>query len=254
MRSDVIKFLTPRFAFLVALGICACGESRDRRLAGDSRAAIDSPVAISADASTPGAPCPAGAGYTISDTSDWATMIEEGKRAVLRAGSAIIDTVDVAFGVHAVGHDSLVFLPVVAYDLDSAQRSQVNGPTAAPEEHVLCTPSGRRVLSEVLPHFNSGFSSPTVIDSAVYYWGLKLLDANGRFRLYAMRFAPRTARVDSVFLREEMPATDFRYFYTPAFEHEGAIVFEGGGARTAVDPATWRVLRSTPASAPSRQP
>ena len=178
-------------------------------------------------------------------------MIEEGKRAVLRAGGAIIDTVDVAFGVHAVGRDSLVFLPVVAYDLDSAQRSQMNGPPAAPEEHVLCTPSGRRVLSEMLPHFNSGFSSPTVIDSTVYYWGLKLLDANGRFRLYAMRFAPRTARLDSVFLREEMPATDFRYFYGPAFEQEGAIVFEGGGGRAVVDPATWRVLRVTPASAPS---
>ena len=181
-------------------------------------------------------------------------MIEEGKRAVLRAGGAVIDTVDVAFGVHAVGRDSLVFLPVVAYDLDSAQRSQVKGPAAAPEEHVLCTPSGRRVLSEILPHFNSGFSSPAVIDSTVYYWGLKLLDANGRFRLYAMRFAPRAAGLDSVFLREDMPATDFRYHYGPAFEQDGTIVFDGGGARAVVDPATWRVLRVTPASATPREP
>ena len=192
--------------------------------------------------------------YTVTDTSDWATMIEEGKRAVLRAGGAIIDTVDVAFGVHAVGHDSLVFLPVVAYDLDSAQRSQVKGPAAAPEEHVLCTPSGRRVLSEMLPHFNSGFSSPTVIDSTVYYWGLKLLDANGRFRLYAMRFAPRAAGLDSVFLREDMPATDFRYYYGPAYAQDGTIVFEGGGARAVVDPVTWRVLRGAPASATPREP
>jgi hypothetical protein len=199
-------------------------------------------------------PCPTGVPYTVTDTSDWATMIEEGKRAVLRAGGTIIDTVDVAFGVHAVGRDSLVFLPVVAYDLDSAQRSQVNGPPAAPEEHVLCTPSGRRALSAILPHFNSGFSSPAVIDSTVYYWGLRLLDANGRLRLYAMRFAPRTPRVDSVFLREETPATDFRYFYGPPIEQEGAIVFEGGEARAMVDPATWRVLRVTPASAAPRQP
>ena len=200
----------------------------------------------------PPALCAAGGRYRISDTSRWVTMIEEGKRAVLRAGPTIIDTVDVLFGVHPVGHDSLIFLPVVAYELDTAQRAQLNGPAAVPAEHVLCTSSERKVLSEALPHFNSGFSSPTVIDSTLYYWGLKLLDDRGRYRLYAMRFAPRTARLDSVFLREEMPATDFRYFYGPPFEQDGTIVFDGGDARAAIDPVAWRVIRVTPAAAPTQ--
>lgn len=170
-------------------------------------------------------------------------MIEEGKRAVLRAGPTIIDTVDVAFGVHAIGHDSLIFLPVIAYELDSAEAATLQGAPASPDEHVLCTPAGRTGLSASLPHFNAGFSSPSVIDSTLYYWGLNLRDAGGRYRLYAMRVAARAGRIDSLFLREETPATDFRYFYRPPFPQDGVIVFEGGDARTSIDPRSWRVVR-----------
>ena len=91
MRSDSIKFLTPQFSFLIALGIGACGEPGDTRAGADSRAGIDSPGVLLADRSKPGAPCPAGASYTVRDTLTWATMIEEGKRAVLRADATIVD-------------------------------------------------------------------------------------------------------------------------------------------------------------------
>ena len=170
-------------------------------------------------------------------------MIEEGKRAVLRAGATVIDTVDVLFGVHIVGRDSLVFLPVLAYEVDTAEAATMPAPAASPDEHVLCTPSGRRLLGGSLPYFNSGFSSPSVIDSTVYYWGLDLEDDRGRYRLHAMRYVPRDGRVDSLFLREETPATDFRYFYGPPFAQDGAIVFDGGEARVLIDPRAWLVIR-----------
>lgn len=176
-------------------------------------------------------------------------MIEEGKRVVLRANGAVIDTVDVLFGVHHVGRDSLVFFPVLAYDADSAERAAMPAPPAWPTDHVLCTSSGRRMLSEIVPYFNSGFSSPAVIDSAVHYWGMKPEGSQGSYRLYAMRYSPRRARLDSLFLREEAPATDYRYFYGPPFEHDGMIIFEGGEARTVVDPVAWRVLSVGPAIA-----
>ena len=230
-------------ALLLAVGAC---ERAKQGSAADSLAEPDSPVVITMDASQPAAPCPVGATYTVRDTLDWATMIEEGKRAVLRAGTTLIDTVDVLFGVHAVGRDSLVFLPVLAYDVDSAEAAKMPAPAAFPTDHVLCTADGRRTLGEIVPHFNAGFSSPSVIDSAVHYWGMKPEGNQGRYRLYAMRYAPRQRRVDSLFLREEAPATDYRYFYGPPVEQNGAIVFEGGDARALVDPATWRVLRVEP--------
>ena len=198
---------------------------------------------VSAGTERVGTSCPAGLPYTVTDTSAWATMIEEGKRAVLRAGQTIIDTVDVAFGVHAIGRDSLIFLPVVAYELDSAEAASLQGAPASPDEHVVCTPTGRTGLSASLPHFNAGFSSPAVIDSTLYYWGLNLRDAGGRYRLYAMRALARAGGIDSLFLREETPATDFRYFYRPPFPQDSVIVFEGGDARAAIDRRSWRVVQ-----------
>ena len=228
----------------------ACGEPARDRVSIDTSARTDSSIAIEGDPSPARTPCPAGATYTFGDTLDWATMIEEGKRVVLRAGTSIIDTVDVLFGVHHVGRDSLVFFPVRAYEADSAERALMPGPPAWPTDHMLCTPAGRHTLAEVVPHFNSGFSSPAVIDSAVHYWGMKPEGTQGSYRLYAMRYAPRQGRLDSLFLREEAPATDYRYFYGPPFEEGGAIVFDGGDARALVEPATWRVIRVEPRRPP----
>lgn len=233
------------------LGASACGAPAGDRASGDTRAGADSSVVIEGDFSVSHTPCPAGASYTLGDTLQWATMIEEGKRAVLRAGPAIIDTVDVLFGVHPVGRDSLVFLPVLAYEVDSAEAAMMSAPAAWPADHVLCTPDGRRPLSELVPHFNSGFSSPSVIDSAVHYWGMKPQNDQGRYRLYAMRYAPREGRLDSLFLREESPATDYRFHYGPPFAQDGAIVFDGGEARAEIDRQSWRVLRVEPRTAAS---
>jgi len=230
--------------------VSACGEPARDRVSIDTSARTDSSIAIEGDPSPARTPCPAGATYTFGDTLDWATMIEEGKRVVLRAGTSIIDTVDVLFGVHHVGRDSLVFFPVRAYEADSAERALMPGPPAWPTDHMLCTPAGRHTLAEVVPHFNSGFSSPAVIDSAVHYWGMKPEGTQGSYRLYAMRYAPRQGRLDSLFLREEAPATDYRYFYGPPFEEGGAIVFDGGDARALVEPATWRVIRVEPRRPP----
>ena len=224
----------------------ACGERAGDRAGAETSAGADSPVVIEGDIAVSRTPCPPGATYALGDTLPWATQIEEGKRVVLRAGGAVIDTIEVLFGVHHVGRDSLVFLPVLAYEADSAERATMSGPPAWPTEHVLCTPAGRRMLSEIAPFFNSGFSSPAVIDSAVHYWGMKPEGSQGSYRLYAMRYAPRQDRLDSLFLREEAPATDYRYFYGPPFEEGGAIVFDGGEARALVDPATWRLVRVEP--------
>lgn len=229
---------------ILFIGLVACGRPRDDRSRPDTASGGDTAVVATSDVSGPMTPCPAGATYSLSDTGDWATAIEEGRRAVLRIGTTTIDTVDVAFGVHAVGRDSLLFLPVRAYDVDSAEAATMSAPAASPEEHVLCTPEGRRVVSTLVPHFNSGFSSPSVIDSTLYYWGLSLQDAGGRYRLYAIRHSARDGRLDSVFLREETPATDFRYFYSPPFERDGAIVFEGGEARVLIDREAWRILEA----------
>lgn len=110
-------------------------------------------------------------GYSLTDTTRWGNVLgEEGDRAVLRRRGIVIDTVDINFGILFGGKDSLVFLPVrtdtVPFVLDSIVEYQ-SGQT----EHVLWTPGLRRELRDILPFFDSFFSSPTIVDKpAIYYW------------------------------------------------------------------------------------
>jgi hypothetical protein len=171
----------------------------------------------------------------------WATIEEDGQRAVLRRGALTIDTVDLYFGVLAVGQDSLVFLPVRTDSLPLPTTS-VRTYESFPTEHVLWTPASRRELRSVLPFFSAFLSSPKFSQEGLfYYWGIQ--PHGNRSRLYAMRYDFRTARLDSLFLnREESIATDYRYhFSTPQVQGD-----EVSFGDLVLDRTTWRVIRQNP--------
>ncbi len=181
-------------------------------------------------------------GYTLTDTSNWATILEDGQRAVLGRGGVAIDTVDLTtFGVAVVGKDSLVFLPVRT-DTIPLTTTAVPSYESFPTEHVLWSPASRRELRHLLPFFNAFFSSPTIPrESVIHYWGLAPGDKTNR--LYAMRYDFRTARLDSVFLNREDPfATDYRYHLGIPQIHGNEVSFDG----VVLDSATWRVIRRDP--------
>lgn len=179
-------------------------------------------------------------GYTLTDTASWATILEDGQRAVLRRGEVMIDTVDLFFGVAAVGHDSLVFLPVrtdtAAFAMDSVTVHE-----SYPTQHVFWTLASRRELRAFLPFFNAYFSSPTIArQSVIHYWGMER--EGSAYRLHAIRYDFRTARLDSLFLNRDSAGTDYRYHFPPPQVQGNEVSF--GGA--VLDATTWRVIRKDP--------
>ena len=180
-------------------------------------------------------------GYTLTDTTSWGNMLEDGQRALLRRGGVTIDTVDLNYGVAAVGEDSLVFLPVRT---DSVPLPTTIDPSyeSFPTQHVLWTPTSRRELRTVLPFFNADASSPTIPrESVIHYWGVAAHDKTNR--IYAMRYNFRTARLDSLYLnREDSFATDYRYHLGTPQVHGNEVSFDG----IVLDASTWRVIRQDP--------
>jgi hypothetical protein len=195
----------------------------------------------------PDAPLPSQAtlpsGYTLTDTSNWGTMLEDGQRAVLRHGGVAIDTVDLTFGVAAVGQDSLVFLPVRT-DTVPMTTASVPWYESSPTEHVLWTPVSRRELRDFLPFFNAYSSSPTIPrESMIHYWGIEPHTPTNK--LSAIRYDFRTTRVDSLFLNREDPlATDYRYHLGLPQIQGNEVSFDG----VVLDRTTWRVIRQHPPS------
>jgi hypothetical protein len=183
-------------------------------------------------------------GYALTDTTNWETDLEYGQRAILRRAGVAIDTVDLTFGVAAVGQDSLVFLPVRT-DTVPMTRTSVLSYESSPTEHVLWTPVSRRELRELLPFFNAYFSSPRItVGSVIHYWGIGHRGDTAN-RLYAMRYDFQTTRLDSLFLGREDPlATDYRYHLGLPQIHGNEVSFD----RVVLDSVTWRVIRQQPAS------
>jgi hypothetical protein len=175
-------------------------------------------------------------GYSITDTTSWGSMLEEGARGVLRRGSVAVDTVDLTFGVAAVGKDSLVFLEVRT-DTTPVHTTEPPWFESFPTEYVLWTPSSQRKLSELLPFFHPYFSSPIVTaDAMILYWGLARRDSTNA--VYAMRYTVSSARVDSLFLNRYDPlATDYRYHFGHPQVRGTEVAFDS----VIVDAATWRL-------------
>jgi hypothetical protein len=180
-------------------------------------------------------------GYSLTDTTGWADMFEEGQRAILRRAAVGIDTVDLGFGVNLVGTDSLVFLAVRT---DSAPLTTCSPPCyeSWPTEYVFWTPESRRELRNLLPFFSAFSSSPQMAgESLIYYWGLAPHDRTNR--LYAMRYDFRTARADSTSLNRDDPiATDYRY-HLPTPQIHGSDVSFGD---VVLDGTTWQIIRKQP--------
>lgn len=177
-------------------------------------------------------------GYTLTDTTNWGTIEEDGQRAVLRREGVVIDTVDLNFGVAAVGQDSLVFFPVRT-DTVPLPTASVPSYESYPREHVLWTPVSRRELRDLLPFFNAFISSPTTPrDGVINYWGVQ---PHGKTnRVYAIRYNFRTARLDSLFLNREDPlATDYRYHFGVPQIHDREVSFDG----LVLDRTTWQMIR-----------
>ena len=175
---------------------------------------------------------PAGAaGVELRDSTPYQSEVGDGTLALLYASGAYVDSVDAAFGAHAVGRDSLLFLPVRSYTLDDGGRG------AEIARHVLASGGTRRELEGWLPHFTSYFSSPAVHDRALYYWGLRPLSAQGgRYELYAMRYAFGASRLDSIRLDIAELYTDNRFHLSRPAVTDSGVVFAGDSATYLVRP------------------
>jgi hypothetical protein len=216
-RSDF--YVSLWLAALVACDSQARGAAAQPETAsGESAAAAEASAEIQ-PVLAPGAPvgpCPAsGDTLELTDTASFRNEVLGGRRATLRAAGTLVDTVDLAFGVHRVGRDSVVFLPVRSRPGDRPG-------TTVPDitRHVLCAGALRVPLAPELPAFDDYFSSPVVIDSALVYWGLQV-HGEGVYVLTARRYHFPTARHDSLALTRAPLQTDYR-FHLPQPESTAA--------------------------------
>lgn len=166
--------------------------------------------------------------YVLRDTTAWSNLLYGGSMALLVQGGVVLDTVDLLMGIQTVP-GGIVYQPV----------------RKAPNDHEECRPEGAcfdlrpwvlrngtrtRQLADFVPALHAFFSSPSVIDSVLFYWGITPADS-GRFRISAMRYDFATRRADSTYLFSEGLETDNPGHLEAPHREGNAIVFGTMGRR-----------------------
>lgn len=159
---------------------------------------------------------------SIPDTVAWdnstglgQTWTMRGQWGRLYADGVFVDSIDLRWGLQAVRGGTI--FQIVRSDVlpsrDWVARGE--GPEQVtvvdPMWYVFIDSTGTTGLHDVLPEFDWIYSSPAVVDSLVYYWGITL-DSMRVWHLSARRYDLATGEADSTALTTIRPATDWRGF------------------------------------------
>jgi hypothetical protein len=205
-------------AIVIALG-CGDGSGAARDAAGRDSAAGAPPKTGEGGSPAVALPEALPAGFTLTDTATYLDETSGGELALLRREGAVVDSIDLEFGVHAVGTDSVLFVPIMR------RPGPADDVRAGPDGPVLWADGEMRSLEGLgIPYFDPSFSAPAVHDSVLYYWGWSDR-GTGTSRLYAARYDFASRAVDTVFVAVASVATDdLSYLPRPA-RQSGAVVF-----------------------------
>ena len=156
--------------------------------------------------------------FRLSGFAGYETLSNGGTLATLAGPKGVIDTVDVGFGVHQVGRDSVLFLTVrpTTEHAEGMASHQLGDFTLYFHGH-------RTTLNRLLPYLSSCLSEPTVEGPVLVYWGIAFELAP---RVYAARFNFRTRALDTLQLVGfDLPATDNCSFLPRPLHDSHGFVF-----------------------------
>jgi hypothetical protein len=221
---------------VIALG-CIDETDAERAAAGGDSTAATPPNRGEGAAQAVTAPTALPVGFALTDTATYLDETSEGELALLRRDGAVVDSIDLGFGVHAVGTDSVLYVPV------SRRPGPEDDVRAGPDGPVLWARGARRSIESLgIPYFDPSFSAPAVHDSVLYYWGWSDR-GTGTSRLYGARYDFASRAVDTVFVAVANVATDDPgYLPRPARQGE-AIVFVYDSVRRTLPLAPRRQTR-----------
>lgn len=157
--------------------------------------------------------------YTYSQFNDIDLSVSVGSYQILYEYSMPIDTFFTYSGVHPFGVDSILYLQVRQDkndDLKDSQDSMYDGSIT----HLILY-NGKKFQTIQPPYFNPYFSSFTVKNKVLYYWGFKNFE-----QVYACKYDLITHEFQKIKLSNETDGTDFFGHYdVPYFNEKGNIEF-----------------------------
>ena len=156
----------------------------------------------------------------LSDSLPFEDMITSGSATILRIGGRIADTIDASFGVHAVGESNLLYQKVEISSYSENSHSY----QGTYSDYILYHQGKRSPLRKYLRYFDDWFSSPTIIQGRLFYWGLRRMKGLDSLSIYAMRYDFSQRKLVSCLLFTDVLETDNPgFFYQPQQDKKGFL-------------------------------
>ena len=160
--------------------------------------------------------------FSLSDSIRYSDEITSGTAIVLRVGETVIDTIDALFGIQPINSSTVIYNRVQI----RSQNGSGNTVEGSPIEFVLWKNGKKSSLKQSLRYFDDWFSSPQVIGSGVYYWGLKRDARSDSLAVFALRYDPATSDLDSMYLFTDLLETDNPGFFFFPKREAGGVRFQ----------------------------
>jgi hypothetical protein len=124
-------------------------------------------------------------GYSLRDTVSYFNETYSGRLTLLYYRGVPVDSIDAGFGLHQTGGDTLLYLRVETIRTGLSTGTYFTTP-------VLVYGGLKNEINDSLPFYIDQFSSPGVVDSCLYYWGLTMEN------VYAVKITFPEFKADSI--------------------------------------------------------
>jgi hypothetical protein len=156
--------------------------------------------------------------YVLSDSLEFSDMISGGTAKVLKVNNRLIDTICTFFGVQSIGKSTIVY-----------QKVEIRGKSEYGDsyegnfsDYIVYKQGKKSLLRKSLSFFDDWFSSPSIINGRIYYWGLKHQNNSDSLSIYAMRYNFLNGKTESLILFTDLLETDNPgFFYPPILDKRG---------------------------------
>jgi hypothetical protein len=153
--------------------------------------------------------------------------LDEGKFQIVSNDYGFLDTIDKDWGLRKIKDDSYFYLQISKDEISDDFKLGKDSIYGSIKHFILLENNEKKLIKNLTSNFNDYFSSQSLIDNKLYFWGLELSDSvNSTYKIYASELNLISKANNKHLLFEDDIATDNRGYFSPPSLINNKIVFQ----------------------------
>lgn len=153
--------------------------------------------------------------------------LDEGKYEIISNQNGFLDTIDKDWGLLKIKDDSYFYLQISKDEISDDFKLGKDSIYGSIKHFILFENNEKKLIKDLTSNFNDYFSSQSLIDKKLYFWGMELSDSvNSTYKIYASELNLISKANNKHLLFVDAIATDNRGYFCPPSLINNKIVFQ----------------------------